>query len=172
MQLFSNSFAKNSILSNLYTNKKATWIVDILETDIQPFVIQLALSMNYKLRVQVRWLDKYVFNLTPKMYLSLAWSIIPKTPKAPYVKYLKQQQNDDAYDFILDKVRKHFDLADNDFNSMRERIVLAIEKDKVKWFRFYGVPKRFWKAHYINFNQIKESDVEVKTQTGLEAWGL
>ena len=62
-----------TILQHIYTDKKSDWINEVEETQVQPFVIQRWLCMNDGLRVQTRWLDKYVFPLSPKMYLSLAW---------------------------------------------------------------------------------------------------
>jgi len=162
-----------TLLSNLYTNRKSDWIMTLEDTEIQPFVIQRWLAMNDSIRVQTRWLDKYTFHLPPKMYLSLAWSILPKTPKAPFVKYIKQVADENEYDFIIPKIRKHLQLADNDYNAMKGRIIEAIEKDKVSWFREYGVPKKYWKQHYLNFKQIKESNKpEPVKQQGLGAWGL
>lgn len=161
------------IIKNLYTNKKCDWIIKMDESDIQPFVIQRWLAMNDHLRKQVRWLDKYVFQLSPKMYLSLAWSIIPKSSKQPFVKYIKQEDEKEEFSFILDKIRKHFNLSDNDFNANKDRLIQTIKKDMVNWFCFYGVPKKFWKQYYLNFNQIKEygDDKKPKTQS-LDAWGL
>ena len=161
------------IIKNLYTNKKCDWIVDLEDKDIQPYVIQRWLAMNDYLRVQTRWLDKYVFYLTPKMYLSLAWSIMPKLQKPPFIKYIKKVQEEEEFDFILSRVRKHFDLSDNDYNSMKSRIIKEIKKDMVNWFSFYGIPKKYWKQYYINFNQIKEFEVKIdNSQKGLDAWGL
>jgi len=162
-----------TILQNLYTNQKCDWIEDIDDAFIQPYVIQRWLVMNDKLRVQARWLDKYVFVLKPKMYLSLAWSIIPKVGKTPFIKYIKQLEDEEEYNFILSKVRRHFQLADNDFNAVKGRLIEAIKNDMVNWFSFYGIPKKYWKQYYLNFNQIKEFGVkENKAQTGLEAWGM
>jgi hypothetical protein len=161
------------LLSNLYTNKKADWIKEVNDEEIKPFLIQRWLCMNDRLRVQTRWLDKYVFVLSPKMYLSLAWSVIPKLQKSPFVKYIGKAEEDTTYDFILNKVRKHMNLSDNDFDKNKERIIKAIEKDKVNWFSFYGVPKKYWKLHYIDFNLIKNfGPKKPKAQKGLEAWGM
>jgi len=161
------------IIKNLYTNRKCDWIKNIDESEIQPYVIQRWLAMNDHLRVQVRWLDKYVFNLKPKMYLSLAWSIIPKTSKPPFVKYIKQEDDNEEFSFILDKIRQHFKLSDNDFLSNKSRLINAIKKDMVNWFCFYGIAKRHWNNYYLNFNQIKEygEDKKPKTQS-LDAWGI
>ena len=161
------------IVKNLYVNKKCDWIRDVDNKDIQPYVIQRWLAMNDYLRVQTRWLDKYVFVLSPKMYLSLAWSIIPKVQRPPFIKYIKQLEEEEEFDFILKRIRKHFQLSDNDYIAMKERIIKEIKKDMVSWFSFYGIPKKYWKQYYLNFNQIKQfGDKSVKQQTGLDAWGL
>jgi hypothetical protein len=131
--------------------------------------------MNDHLRSHVRWLDKYVFPLQekPKMYLSLAWSILPKVPKAPFYPYIKALKKEEEFDFIFSKIRKHFKMSDNDFRSMKDRLLSAIRKDMVKWFSYYGVEKKKWKQYYLNFNQIKEFGVESRPKTaGLDAWGL
>lgn len=163
------------ILKNLYTNKKCDWILELENNMIRPFVIQRWLAMNDQIRVQTRWLDKYVFALeaNPKMYLSLAWSILPKTQKMPYSKYIKPVAEDEEFDFILSRVRKHFNLSDNDFKYLKDRLVKSIKLDMVNWFSFYGIPKRYWKKYYLNFNLIKDfGPQKIKAQKGLEAFGL
>jgi len=163
------------ILKNLYTNRNSDWIMTIEDNHIQPFVIQRWLCMNDRLRKQTRWLDKYVFTLQakPKMYLSLAWSIIPKASKMPFIPYIKQKESDDEYDFILSKVRRHFKLSDNDFNAMKIRLINYIKADMVKWFSFYGVQKKYWKKYYVDFKLIKNFGTRdyVKPQKGLSKWG-
>jgi len=161
-----------SIIKNLYTNKKCDWIKTIDDIDIQPFVIQRWLVMNDRVRVQTRWLDKYVFVLNPKMYLSLAWSILPKSEKTPFIKYIKKVDEQEEFDFILKKIRKQFCLSDNDFNAIKERIINQIKKDMVNWFCYYGIQKRYWKKYYLDFKQIKEYGDRPKSQKGLEAWGI
>ena len=59
-----------AIVHNLYTNKKSDWIIKLEETEIPSFVIQRWLVMNDAVRTHTRWLDKYVFHLPPKMYLT------------------------------------------------------------------------------------------------------
>jgi len=174
MQLFSNSFSKNSILNNLYTNKTATWIDELEETDIQPFVIQKALCMNDRLRVQVRWLDKYVFVLKPKQYLSLAWSILPKTDTEPFVRYIKQVKEEEEFDFLIQRIRKHMNLSDNDWAANKERLLSAIKEDLVPWFCYYGIEKKYWKKYDLPFSKLSEFGVVEKAspQKGLSAWGL
>ncbi len=162
------------LISKLYTERNAQWITQLRDEDIQPYVIQRWLCMNDKIRVQTRWLDKYVFVLPPKMYLSLAWSIIPKTAKAPYSKYIKKVDENEEFDFILEKVRKHFQLSDNDYNANKTRILIAIKENMVDWFSFYGVPKRYWRKYQLDFRKIKEFGLEDKNraQKGLAAFGM
>jgi len=162
------------LIPKLYTERSTKWIKELKDENIQPYVIQRWLCMNDKIRVQTRWLDKYVFVLPPKMYLSLAWSIIPKTSKAPFNKYIKKVEENEEFDFILNKVRKHFKLSDNDYITNKKRILKAIQEDMVNWFSYYGVPKRYWNKYKIDFKKIKEFGEEnkIKPQKGLEAFGM
>lgn len=146
------------IIKNLYTNNKLIWLKEVDDSDIQPYVIQRFLVMNDSLRVYTRWLDKYVFTLSPRMYLSLAWSVIPKTNKQPFVKYIKQKDDDEKYNDLFMKIRKHFEMADNDFNIIKERLIESINKDKVSWFKFYGMEKRFWKDNLVDFEQMRKTN--------------
>lgn len=163
------------LIGNLYTNKSSSWINELEDNDIQPYVIQRWLAMNDRIRVQTRWLDKYVFYLPQKMYLSLAWSIIPKSEKAPFVKYIKQNTDVEEFDFILSKIRKQFKLSDNDFNSVKETLIKTIKENMTDYFSYYGVEKRYWKKYFLKFDKIKEfggNDNNVKKQDGLAKWGL
>lgn len=155
------------IVKNLYTNRSAKWILEIDDNLIEPFVIQKWLVMNDKIRSQVSWLDKYVFTLPSKMWLTLAWSIIPKSEKQPFVRFIKKQETDDKYGFIIDKIRREFNLSDNDFIANKSRILKSIEKDKAAWFAYYGVEKKYWKEHKVNFELMKGDAKEEKKVKGL-----
>lgn len=153
------------IVENLYTNKKSDWFVDLDDNLIQPFVIQRWLVMNKNIRVQVAWLDKYVFSLPPKMWLGLAWSVVPKEQKMPYIKFIKKQESDTEFDFILTRIRKDLNLSDNDFNTMKTRIIESIKQDMPTWFKYYGIEKKYWKQYYLSFEGIKEDKKEVKEKS-------
>jgi hypothetical protein len=147
----------------LYVNPKSDWILELDESDIQPFLIQRFLVMNDKLREAVRYLDKYVFYLPPKMYLSLAWTLIPKSSKAPYVKYIsKEKKEEEEYEFILSKVRKHLELSDHDYEINKGRIIDAIKTDMPKWFKYYAIPKKYWKLYNIEY--IEEWKIKPKRE--------
>lgn len=163
------------IVTNLYTARNLKWMDSIDDNDISAFIIQRALVANPYIRGQVRWLDKYVFALqsNPKMYLSLAWSVLPKTQRAPFFPYIKMREEDKEFDFLFDKIKKQFKLGGNDFSALKGRLLEAIKKDKVSWFSYYGVEKGRWKKHLINYDKIKEFGEKPKPKmAGLDKWGL
>ena len=161
------------IINHLYTDKSVKWIDELEESEIQPFVIQHWLVMNDGVRVQSRWLDKYTFTIPPRMWLSLAWSVLPKFQKQPYAKYIKKIDEEEEYKFILDRIRQHFKLSDNDYNSMKSRLIQEIKKDMKNWFKYYGIDKSYWRRYYLNFSYMKEDNKKiVKTPVGLSQWGL
>jgi len=143
------------ILSSIYTKKESDWILDLQDKEIQPYVIQRWLCMNERVKKETRYLDKFVFSLKPKEYLSLAWSVIPKQQKAPFVKYIKKKKETDNLDFIIPKVKEYFDMADNDWKCNEKRIRDMINKDMASWLRFFGIRKYYWKKFGIDFNKIK-----------------
>ena len=145
------------IINHLYTNQSSDWMVDIEESDIVPFVIQKWLCMNDNLRNQVRLLDKYVFTLPPRMHLSLAWSVIPKVNNAPYIPYIKQVDEGEELGFLLDMVRKEFKMSDNDFKSIRSRLIKSIKSDMQSWFMYYGVEKSVWKKFMVSYSAMEKA---------------
>jgi hypothetical protein len=166
------------IVKNLYTNKKADWILaldddELNSNGINAFVINRWLMQNDRIRVQVRWLDKYVFYLNTKMFISLAWSVLPKVDKPPYVQWIKKSEEEEEFDFIIPKIRKHLGLSDNDFRSIKKRLIADIKANMIDYFSFYGVEKQYWKKYLLDFNKIKEYNKdEVKETRGLAAWGI
>jgi hypothetical protein len=106
------------------------------------------------------------------MYLSLAWSVLPKTDKQPFVKYIKINEDEDEFGFILSRIRKQFKLSDNDYNSMKSRLINYIKSDMVNWFSYYGVEKTHWKQYYLNFDLIKQYGVQKQNISNLSNWGL
>jgi hypothetical protein len=105
------------------------------------------------------------------MWLSLAWSVIPKHSKAPFVKYIKQKESDGKYDFILKKIRKVLEASDNDWKYYEDTFIKAIEKDMVYWFTIFGIEKARWKEFHLNFDLMKGTpSVPKKRQSGLTAF--
>lgn len=161
------------IVNNLYTNKSPKWIEEVEESEIQPFVIQQWLVQNDSVRVQNRWLDKYTFTIPPRMWLSLAWSVIPKFNKPPFVKFTKKLDEEEEYKFILDKIRHEFKLSDSDYNTNRTRLIKQIKKEMPLWFKYYGIEKVYWKKYYLDFNYMKQDEKpKVVVSVGLSKWGI
>jgi hypothetical protein len=130
--------------------------------DVQPYIIMKWLVLNDRIAEYVRWLDKYTFVLPAKMFLSLAWSVIPKQNKAPFIRWIKENKEEEEFEFILKKIRKHLDLSDNDYQSNKTRLIKSIKNDYVNWFKFYGIEAKYYRQY----------NVEVKKQRegGLAQW--
>lgn len=121
--------------------------------------------MNDRLRTQTRWLDGYTFSIPSKMWLSLAWSVIPKTTKQPYIKYIKTIETEEKLDFLIKRIRRHFRLSDNDWQTNRTRILENINANLVDWFKFYGIEKSQWRNFNIDFNKMREGNDNGRAKT-------
>jgi len=162
-----------NIVQNLYINRKSSWMKEVEDKDFHPMVLQQWMIHNDAIRVQTRFLDKYVFKLPPKMFLSLAWSVIPKFQKVPFIQWTKKNNDTEKYDFLFKKIRKHLEMSDNDFNANKLRLIEEIEKNKEEWFCAFGVEKKIWKQFGLDFNCMRTYGAKrVIPQKGLGAWGL
>ena len=172
------------LVKELYTNQKSDWISDLDEKVYNAMPIQRWLCRNDHVRVQVRWLDKYTFNLPTKMFISLAWSVLPKSVKVPYMTDMKKitdeekeqynifmEEDEKEFSFLFKKIRKHFELSDNDFRAVKPYLMKDIKKNMFDWFRFYAVDKRKYKKYYMDYKKLKEGGVKPPA-AGLEKWGL
>lgn len=164
------------ILKNLFTSKTSEWILDLDDKDINPVIIQRFLVLNNHSMKKSRILNKFVYTLSPKQYLAAAWSILffqgKKLNKSPFIKYPKKVDDKKKYSFIHEKIKRQFDMSDRDLDIMIPYINAEIEKDKPKWFSYYGVDAHTWKMHDIDIDLIKlygdRPKVEVKK--GLDAF--
>ena len=159
-----------SVLKNLYTSRQANWITEVDETEIQPMIVQRWLNCDTRLHIQTRWLDKYTFSIPSKMYLSLAWSVIPKGDKTPFLKYIKINREAEELDFILSLIKRQYKMSDNDFKSNKKTLIKNIRNNMAEWFKYYGIEKKHWKKYYLDFNRMKET--EKKPIKGLMAYGM
>ncbi len=139
------------VLSNLYTNKDSKWILDVDESFIKPYVIQRWLCMNDNIRNYTRWLDKYAIKLPPKMYLSLAWSIIPKVSKTPFITYIKKEDKKEEYPELMAKIKKRYKMSDTDFDAVKHFLLEDINKNTLDWFKFFAMPEKFYKKHFLEY---------------------
>jgi len=161
------------ILKNLYTNPSSKWINDLDEKDISPLVLQRFLCLDLKTQQKARMLNKFVFSVPPKMYLSAAWSVLffngKKLNKSPFIRYPKTKKPIDIYQLLYDKVKRQFHMADKDFAAVKKFVDIDIAKNKVEWFSFYGMNNYFWHSHGLEFSLIKEYNKK-HIKIGLEAW--
>jgi len=141
------------IFNFVHTRKDLNWITEIPESDIKPYLLQRVLIMHDDFRVHARFLDKYVFTLSPRMFLSLMWSILPKKNKPPYAKYIKLARDNIEYGTLLPRVRKYLELSDNDWRCCESRIIKDINQHTEQWFKFFGVEKVQWKKYGKNFDK-------------------
>jgi len=161
------------ILKNLYTNPKSDWILGIDDNKINPHLIQRFISLNPKTTKHARFLNRFSYNLPPKMYLSAAWSIMffdgKKLNKAPFTIYPKKQKEEE-YDFILKKIRKQFNLSDKDYEVNKPFLLKEIKKDKAKWFTYYGVKSTEWQKHKLNqkIEKTKKTAMEISKALGYD----
>jgi len=160
-----------TLLKNLFCNERIDWISEIEDNQIQPFVIQKWLSMSSKTIQYAKWLDKYTFHLPPKMYLMLAWSIIPKQTKPPFIRYIKKKDEDDSMYEVWLKIRKALELSDNDFKYSEKRLRKYIEENKIDVFRSLGISKKVWRKHKLDFKEISVGEKR-RGKSGLELWGM
>ena len=148
------------IIENLFVNKKSDWIHKLNDSDISPFLIQRFLCLHKSSQKASRVLNSFVYTLSPKMYLSAAWSLfffnVEKLTKGPFIKYPKKEDNKHTYDFLFEKIKKQYSLSDKDIRFNLKFLVADIEKNKEEWFSYYGVSRSIWSQHRMDFNLIKK----------------
>lgn len=152
------------IVINLYTNCKSDWIENLDDSMIKSFLIQRWLNHNDQLRNVVRYCDKYVFYLPEKMYLSLIWSLIKKKDKLGRTfTDAKTIPADDPFlqtkhelDFILNKVKRYYEISHNDFVKVKPQLIKAIRADMKNWFMFFAIEKTYYKRYNIEYEPEKE----------------
>jgi len=159
------------VINKLYTTNNLKWLEDVENTDAYPFIINKWLSMNEGIQKQVRYLDKFVFSLQPKQFLMLVWSVIPKQDKAPYCKYIKTSTEiEEEYNFLIIKIRKYLEISDHDWEHCKNYFLKDIEKNKIEYFKNFGIDKKIWKKFGLDFKEMKKEDKKVNTNNNLNKW--
>jgi hypothetical protein len=160
------------IIAYLYKQPNSTWIYELEEVPA-PIIINRFLSMNWKNYRICNLLNKYIFCLEPKMFLLLAWSIIPKVERAPFVKYIKTQEDEeDEFNFLWNKVKKKNDFYGNDFKICKDRLDESLDKNMEIWFKSYGIEKKYWKKYNLDFKKMCEGKrcEKITNKDSLEGW--
>jgi len=162
------------ILKQLYTNPKSDWILNVDEKTINPVMIQRFITLHKSSAKKARILNKFVFNLPPKMYLSAAWSILyfndKKLSKPPFIKYRKKKDVKPDYHYVLDKVKKQFEMSNKDLDIVKPFLINAIKNDKVTWFSYYGIDKVKWRENVLDVDLMREYGDRPKVKNGLDAF--
>ena len=164
------------ILQKLFVSQTSEWILDVDDKNINPVIIQRFLVLNNLSMKKSRILNKFVFTVPPKQYLSIAWSILffngKKLNKVPFIKYPKKVDTKIKYNFIHDKIKRQYSMSDKDLTIMIPFINAEIDKDKPLWFSYYGIDAHTWKMHDIDIDLMKiygdRPKIEIKR--GLDAF--
>ena len=156
------------IIKNIYTRRDSVWINDI-DTTIQPYTINMFLSMFDGVKHLTSFLDKYVYMLDAKHWIALAWSIMPKYQSAPFVPYIKKQELEEEYGEILKKIKKRLELSENDYDCCKQFFIEEIKKDKNKWFKMLGMNKQDCEKYDVAYGSTEEKRIG---KSGLELWGM
>lgn len=157
------------VISNLYTKKDCKWINDITEDefkDYHPIIVNKFLSMNKQCLDICNKLNKYSFSLQPREFLLLAWSQLPKYSVAPFCKYIKEQKQEDEFEFVWVKLKKRYNYKGQCFNNSKKFLEKHFKENKLLWFKTLGVEEKYWKKYKIDLNP----KVEKPKPVGLDAW--
>ncbi len=163
------------ILKHLYTAPNPKWILDIDEQDISPFLILRFIATDKNTTKQSRILNNFLYKVPPKMFLSIAWSVLffngKKLNKAPFITLIKTKEIKRKYEFIFKKIQVQYLMSDKDLKIVEPFIVQAIDKDIVNWFSYYGATNEQWLLHNLDIDLLKTyGDKRPEIKKGLDAW--
>lgn len=164
------------ILKQLFTNPSPKWILELDDADINPVIIQRFLSLNRESMPIARRLNRFVYTIPAKMYLSIVWSMLfkngKKLSKAPFIQYPKKKDAAHKYSFIHEKVQRQFDMSDTDLQVVLPFINNAIENNKVEWFAYYAATNEQWTTNDLDITLMKEFNKrpELQRKDTLSAW--
>lgn len=154
------------VINNIYTKRNYGWIKD--EEIPQPVIVLKWLGQNPATLPYVNILNKYAYYLSPKEFLLLAISIMPKYEKAPFNKYLKPVETEEKYFELWNKIQKSLEISDNDMVYVKKYV--DIEKNKVEWFKKLGIDKSIWKKYDVDYDNNKGQ--VIKGKSGLDLFGF
>jgi hypothetical protein len=157
-------------LDRIYTSQNRRFIEEI-DTSVSPVVLNLLLARYYRNAHVMRYLNKYAFCLDAKEYALVAWSMIPKMERAPFVKKIEKVEEKTRYDFILDKIRKRLDIGENDWKHCKDMYLEDVKKNLVEYLVFYGCKKKEWNIVGCDFDESRKIHTTTIIE-GLGKWGL
>jgi len=166
----------STIVQYLVTRNDSKWILSIPDVDIKPRVIQYMLLLNQRFYHMARFMNQYVDVLPKKMYLGALWTLLffnqKKMDNVPKLFFPKKASDKERYPFITSLFKEQFQISGKDYEVSKPFIEASIEQDKPTWFSYYGVDKKHWHTHGIDYKMMKDygDRVKQKPQLGLARW--
>lgn len=158
------------VIAHIYTDKNTLWIDSIEEDEfaqLHPFIITKFLSMNKSLSNIIKILDKYSFILEPKKFLFVAWAVVPKQSTAPFVKYIKKEEEVQELSFLYEKIKNNTKVYGNDFKAIKKYLDKDIQSDMKKYFIKFAIDKKYWKKYGLEYPKFEKKE---EKPVGLDAW--
>ena len=148
------------VLKKIYTAKDLKWTQEN-DIDEHPVIVLKWLAMNSKLQKHCRFLNQYVFILSPQMFVALAWATIPRHSSVPFIKYIKSKSEEEMYIEVWDKIQRIGKYSDNDMPYIKK--YLNIESDIETWFQKLGFDKKMYAKYGLNYEQSKGEIIKGKS---------
>jgi len=142
-----------------------------LSKDWSPFMINrfLSFSFDHKVKDVAIQADKYIFWLNRDFIEYIYFAGIPRTPKAPFIKYIKKpgKSTDDLVP-LLELIQKYYKWTDYEAKRNREAVLKSIENsdELSELLRFYHADETLYKKYKVDIKKPEPSKV-VKAQKGL-----
>jgi len=157
------------LIPKLFTTNNLDWLKNVPENTLSAVMVHKWIAMLPNVGQYSRWLDSYAFEIPAKHFTALAWSILPKSHKAPFGRYIKKVEDEEAMQIIIDKIRKQLELSDNDYTENKKYILKYIADNKLQLFKDFGIAKKHWKKHDLDFKEMKSGGKQ-EGKKGLDMW--
>ena len=136
-----------TIINHIYTDEHSDWIHEVEDNEIQPFNINNFLMRNDDNILYCAELNKFTFILTPKRWLHLCWSLIPKLDRVPYITYIKKSESEFLYPELISRIKHYLDIEQKNDTEFDKYILPVVCKDMVKYMHQFGMEKKYWKKY-------------------------
>ena len=128
------------IIRNLYTREDYGWINEIEEEYLSNITLFHYLISDNSTYVRIRCLSKYIYDVPFKIFVALLHGNISKKRRAPFLEGLKKiAVGEELIDELMNKIRIYFRNSEKEFLYISPLILQYIEKDKIDWFKKFGI---------------------------------
>jgi len=134
----------------------------IQQMNESPYILNRLLSMNPELSELCSDLDKYSFNINAKIWYACALVNIQKVNAVPFFEYIKkQEEQEDEFKFLLDKVQKYYQIGSREMKMMLHILLKKWSDPDVlrEYFEFFGVEKKYYKKYGLKFKSKKTKGI-------------